>query len=284
MAAAAAGAACAGLFGGAALPARAQNKDAEQSAEKKKDEKKDSGKKGGQTLTGDNVAETVVLVYGGRPVLEHVRRTGVERGRVSRTGGDGTEVEISYERFFKRGESSEKDKIRLNQKRPNLEYSIIYNDGKTWGLLKGTPFTPRQEELADFDAYRYHSIESLLRYKENGSTPTFVGEDSQKNIKLWVLDLVDKQKRKTRYYISAATGRVLWLEYEEAPPGGQPVKYRKTFHDYRVVQSTRVPYRTVLYANERKLEELQINTVTYGVKMEDATFKSESESDNSGGF
>jgi hypothetical protein len=40
----------------------------------------------------------------------------------------------------------------------------------------------------------------------------------------------------------------------------------------------------VLYANDKKLEELQINTVTYGVKMEDATFKTEAEADNSGGF
>ena len=51
------------------------------------------------------------------------------------------------------------------------------------------------------------------------------------------------------------------------------------------MQSTRVPYRTVLYANDKKLEELQINTVTYGVKMEDATFKGETEGgDNSGDF
>ena len=260
-----------------------QNQDEKKAAEQKKSEKKDVNRKG-PVLTGDNIAETVVLVYGGRPVLEQVRRTGVERGRVARTNGDGSAVEISYERFFKRGETSEKDKIRLDQKRPNLEYSIIYSDGRVWGLLKGTPFTPRQEELAEFDALRQHGIETLLRYKENGATPTFVSKDNQKNIELWVLDLVDKEKRRTRYYISAQTGRVLWLEYEAEQPGGPPVKYRKTFHDYRIVQGTRVPYRTVLYANDRKLEEQQIMTVTYGVKMEDATFKNEAGADNSGGF
>ena len=273
----------AGLAPAQASRAFVQNKDEKKAADQKKSEKKDEKGKTG-ALTGDNIAETVVLVYGSRPVLEQVRRTGVERGRVSRTNGDGSSVEISYERFFKRGENSEKDKIRLDQKRPNLEYSIIYSDGRVWGLLKGTPFTPRQEELAEFDAHRQRGIEALLRYKENGSTPTYVGKDNQKNIELWMLDLVDKEKRRTRYYISAQTGRVLWLEYELEQSGGPPVKYRRTFHDYRIVQNTRVPYRTVLYANDRKLEEQQVMTVTYGVKIEDATFKNEAEADKSGGF
>ena len=50
-----------------------------------------------------------------------------------------------------------------------------------------------------------------------------------------MIDLVDKEKRKTRYYISARSLRVLWLEYEEGIPGGASVKYTKKFLDYRPV-------------------------------------------------
>ena len=263
-------AACAGLLPGGRALAAVQKKE---------------NKNNGAGLSAEAIAETVILVYGSRPLLEQVRRSGVERGRLSRTGSDGAAVEIDYQRLFKRGETSEKDKIRLDQKRPNLEYSLIYNDGRTWGVIKGTSFVPRQEELTDFEAHRQHSIETLLRYKENGATITFVGKDKQKNIDMWILDLADKEGRKTRYFISAQTAKVLWLEYEITPQGGgAPVKYRRTFHDYRVVQGTRVPYRTVLYANDKKLEESQINTMTYGVKMDDSTFKNESEAANSDGF
>jgi hypothetical protein len=100
---------------------------------------------------------------------------------------------------------------------------------------------------------------------------------------MWVLDLTEKGGSRTRYYISSQTGKVLWLEYEAPPPaGGAPVKYRRTFHDYRVVQGTRVPYRSVLYANDKRQEEAQILTVTYGVKMEDSRFKSEEAANTNG--
>jgi hypothetical protein len=123
-------------------------------------------------------------------------------------------------------------------------------------------------------AETHHGIESLLRYKENGSTLTFAGKDKQKGIDLWMLDLDDKEKRRTRYYISAASGRVLWLEYSETPAGRtSPVKFRRTFHDYRIVQGTRVPYRTVLYMDDKQVEESNLLSVVYGVKLEDQVFQ-----------
>jgi hypothetical protein len=88
-----------------------------------------------------------------------------------------------------------------------------------------------------------------------------------------LLELTDKDKKATRYYISSKTGRILWLEYE-----ADGVKYKRTFHNYRVVQGTLVPYRTVLYAGDRQVEESQVLTVTYGVRMEDSVFAAQSAS------
>jgi hypothetical protein len=67
---------------------------------------------------------------------------------------------------------------------------------------------------------------------------------------------------------------VLWLEYEETPPGGTlAVKYTKRFYDYRIAQGTQVPYRTVLLEDGRQVLETRILTVTYGVRMEDSVFQ-----------
>ena len=88
--------------------------------------------------TAEQVAETVILVHGVRERLAQVRRSGVERGRISRTTDDGRTEEITYERSFKRGENAEKDKIRLDQKRPNIEYALVYNEGRVFGVLRGT--------------------------------------------------------------------------------------------------------------------------------------------------
>jgi hypothetical protein len=224
--------------------------------------------------TAEQVAETVVFAFGVRERIAQVRRTGLERGRITRTGSDGRTEEITYERSFKRGETLEKDKVRLDLRRPSAEYSLVSNEGNIFGVVRGTPFTPREEEVNTFLSDRRHSLDALLRYKEDGSTVSLVGKETHKGIETWVLDLEDKQKNRTRFYISAKSYRVLWLEYDAAPPtGGAPVKFRRNFHDYRVVQGTAVPYRTVLLMGDRQLEETNILTVTYGLRMEDAAFQ-----------
>src|SRR4030095_16824551 len=42
-----------------------------------------------KTPTAEAVAETTILIYGSRPVLEQIRRNGVERGRITRIASDG---------------------------------------------------------------------------------------------------------------------------------------------------------------------------------------------------
>lgn len=224
--------------------------------------------------TAEAVAETVVFAYGVRERLAQVRRTAVERGRITRTADDGRTEEIAYERSFKRGETFEKDKIRLDQRRASAEYSLVFNEGNIFGVVRGTPFTPREEEVTNFLSDRRHGLDTLLRYKETGAAVSLKGKETHKGVELWALELEDKEKNRTRYYVSTRTYRVLWLEYEEPPAGASaPVKFRRTFHDYRNVQGTFVPYRSILFMGDRQLEESQVLTVTYGVKMEDSVFQ-----------
>ena len=224
--------------------------------------------------TVEQIVESVILVYGSRPALEHIRRNGVERGRVIRTMPEGATEEANYERRFVRGEDLDKDKVRLDQRLPTMEYSLVYGGGKLWGIINGTAFTPREDAAASFMSQHRHSLDSLLRYKESGYAITLAGQEQQKGLDLYVVDLEDKEKRKTRYYISTKSLRVLWLEYEEPPTrGATPIKYTKKFLDYRIVQQTLVPYRVLLLEDGRQSQETLLLTVTYGVKVDDAIFK-----------
>jgi hypothetical protein len=231
---------------------------------------------GGQNknLTADQIAETVIFVYGQRELLKQIRRNGVERGRVTSIGSDGRMEESTYERRFIRGESADKDKVRLDQKTSAAEYSLVYGEGRTWGIINGAIFTPRQDAAESFLSQMWHGIDALLRYKENGSTLALIGRDKQKGIDLYMLDLTDKEGRKTRYYISANTFRILWLEYEQpATAGGQAVKYLRKFSDYRYAQGTLVPFRTLFFEDGKQTQEIRILTVTFGIKMEDSLFQ-----------
>ena len=228
-------------------------------------------------FTPEQIAEIAIAVAGtgqGRVVLNQIRRNGIERGRASRIGPDGKSEDTRYELRFVRGDKPEKDKFRIDNKTPQAEYSLIFGDGKIFGLINGSPFQPRAEATADFISQQAHSIDALLRYKENESKLASAGKDKHQGIDVTVLDLTDKANRKTRYFLSAKSYRVLWLEYEETPPGAPtPVKYVKRFYDYRIVQNTWVPYRTVLLEDGKQTVETHVLTVSFGVKMEDVLFQ-----------
>jgi len=266
-------------------PVSAQTDAAPKEGDKEKQEAKKEAKKEAKfdpdNPTAEQITESVIFIYGSRPVMDQIRRNGVERGKVTRALPDGRAEEITYEQRFVRGADAAKDKIRLDQKSPSVEYALVSNEGNVWGIINGTPFTPRPETLADFRANSMHGLDALLRYKENGSTLKYIGKDKQKNIDMWILEVADKNQNLTRYYISSGKGRVLWLEYERATqPGGTPVKYKRTFHDYRYAQNTLVPYRSVLYADDKQLEESRVLTVTYGIKMDDTFFQNPQAADS----
>jgi hypothetical protein len=268
-----------------ALPGKTRASGAQQ--EKKQDAKQQDKKepepkplpkqnsKDDTKFTAEQIVESVILIYGTRPGLEQIRRNGVERGKITRTNTEGATEEAEYERRFIRGENLDKDKIRLDQKLPTMEYALIFRDGKLSGVINGAAFIPKQDTTASFISQHHHSIDSLLRYKECGSTITLVGKEQQKGLELYVIDLIDKEQRKTRFFISARSLRVLWLEYEEGVPGGVPVKYMRKFLDYRAVQQTLAPYRTVLFEDGRQSQETRVLTITYGVKVNDSIFKTE---------
>ena len=196
-----------------------------------------------KTPTAVQIVETVIALAGngmGRTVLDQIRRNGVEHGRLTRITADGHAEEVRYDLRFVRGDKFEKDKVRLDSKTPQAEYSLVYGEGRIFGIINGSPFTPRAEATADFIAQRTHSIDALLRYKENESKLSSAGKDKKQGIDVYVIDMTDTASHRTRYFISVKTFRVLWLEYEETPPGAtSTVKYNRRFYDYRPVKNTR---------------------------------------------
>jgi hypothetical protein len=230
-----------------------------------------------KNFTAEQIAESAIFLYGSREQLAKIRRNGIESGRICKPTCDAGKVEeATYQRRFVRGDSMDKDKIRVDQKMPTLEYSLIFGSGQLWGIINGASFTPRQDATSTFFAQHRHSLDNLLRYKENGSTLNLIGKDKQKGLDLYILDVTDKDKQTTRYYLSAKTLHVLWLEYEERPAGAgmAPLKYSRKFMDYRYAQGTLVPYRSVLLEDGKQIQETRILNVTYGIKLDDTLFKS----------
>lgn len=220
-------------------------------------------------LTPEQVAELSVAVYGfpnGRLTLTQIRKSADERGRITITGADGRTQAATYQRWYIRPETGG-EKIRLDQQFPNDRFSLVSANSEIFGVYNDSAFVPRDDAVTAFRNQVYHSVDALLRYKENESTLALAGREKKLGVDYHLLDLTDKQGRKTRFFISTKSFRVMMLEYES---GG--VTYRRKFHDYNYAQGTLVPFRSVLTSGDRTLEEVEVGTVTYGQKVDDSLF------------
>ena len=253
----------------------AQNVTVSKEKTEKKDEKKDEKSKQ-QTVdlnkaTAEQVAESAIVIYGGllgRQNLNQIRKTTLERGKIYVTDAAGKTETANYERWIMRGESLNKEKIRLDQTFPDAKYSLVYTGEKIFGLYNNTVFTPREDASTGFQSQIWHGLEGLLRYKENEAKIELSGREKIMGVDFFLLDVTDKQSRNTRFYVSSKSFRVMMLEYEQAG-----VKYRRKFYNYNYAQGTLVPYRTVLWANDKQVEETQIGTITFGQKIEETIFQ-----------
>lgn len=223
-----------------------------------------------KNLNAEQAVEFAILNYsafGGRDRLNQIRKTTLERGKVSVTNAQGQIEQANYQRFILRGENSSKEKIRLDQEFPTARYSLVFADEKIFGIYNNTVFTPREDASRTFENQIAHSIDALLRYRENESTIVLAAREKLMGVDYYVLDLTDKQDRKTRFYVSAKSFRVMMLTYDE---GG--VTYKRKFYDYNYAQGTLVPYRSVLWAGDKQVEEVEIGTVTFGQKIDEGLF------------
>jgi hypothetical protein len=220
-------------------------------------------------LTAEQVAELSVAVYGfpnGRVTLSQIRKSGDERGKITVTSADGKTQSATYQRWYIRPETGG-EKIRLDQQFPSERFSLISANNEVFGVYNDLAFDPRADAKTAFENQLAHSLDAFLRYKENGSTVVYGGREKRMGVDYHMIDLTDKQGRKTRYFVSSKFFKVMMLEYES---GG--VTYRRKFHDYNYAQGTLVPYRSVLTSGDRTLEEIEVGTITYGQKVDDALF------------
>src|SRR2546429_6965891 len=77
--------------------------------------------------TAEQIVESAIAIAGngfGRAALSQIRKNGLERGRETRTRADGRVEETRYEKRFVHGDKAEKDKIRIDSKTPQAEYSL----------------------------------------------------------------------------------------------------------------------------------------------------------------
>lgn len=220
--------------------------------------------------TAEMIAETSVFIYGnggGRAKLDQIRRTTIERGKIRVKNAEGKMENASYQRWIIRGENSSKERTRLDQEFANAKYSMVYNDGKIFGIFNDSVFTPRDDVVRSYQNQIFYGLDMMLRYKENESKIELAGKEKVSGVDFHLMDVTEKSGRKARFYVSAKTFRIMIMDYED-----EGVKYRRRYYDHNLAQGTLVPFSTVLYAGDSIVEETDIGTITFGQKVEESMF------------
>lgn len=228
-------------------------------------------KETGKPVTAEQLVDSALFIYGfggGRATLNQIRKTTSEHGKFILTAANGKPETVNYQRWIIRGESLDKEKIRLDQEFSSSRYGLVLDDNKIYGVFNNTVFNPREEVVKNFEYGIYHGLEALFRFKENGSTVEMAGREKDMGVEYYLLDVTDTKNRKTRFYVSVKTLRVLMLTYEE-----DGIKFKRKFYDQRYAQGTLVPYRSVLTANDKVVEEQNISSITFGQKVDEDLFK-----------
>lgn len=228
-------------------------------------------KETGKPVTAEQLVDSALFIYGfggGRATLNQIRKTTSEHGKFILTAANGKPETVNYQRWIIRGESLDKEKIRLDQEFSSSRYGLVFDDNKIYGVFNNTVFNPREEVVKNFEYGIYHGLEALFRFKENGSTVEMAGREKDMGVEYYLLDVTDTKNRKTRFYVSVKTLRVLMLTYEE-----DGIKFKRKFYDQRYAQGTLVPYRSVLTANDKVVEEQNISSITFGQKVDEDLFK-----------
>jgi hypothetical protein len=151
-----------------------------------------------------------------------------------------------------------------------------FDGQKTWATNNGERTELSPELSAAFRSSYAHSYEALLRYKEDGSTLTYVDTKKLASLEIDTIDLTMTDGQKTRYEVSRRSGRVLSLEYEAKPatPDAKPIKYRLRYKDFKLVQNAvYIPYKIEVYENDVLVEERTVIEAAFSGQMDEKIFK-----------
>ena len=229
----------------------------------------------GKNPRAEEVVERAILAYGSRGALYAIQRNGILRGQITLTDAQGTREGRTATRFIRKQRLLD-DLVMIELELPETKFIIGFDGKQVWSVHNGEQQELSPETAAAFRAAHIHSYEALLRYKENDSKLEYVGSKPFGTSELDIIDLVTPEGERTRYEISRRTSHILYLEYEaKAAPSAAPTKYRLHFTDFRAIQNTLVPYKTLVFQNGRQVEERKLVEVVYSVQLDEKAFKPE---------
>jgi hypothetical protein len=158
-------------------------------------------------------------------------------------------------------------------KQSGLELYQGSDGNQTWSSLHGKFFTAAHGQVLDFiESQTIRSVTTLL------SSQGLAARDLGKRGEAKVIEVDDKDGRRTRYFIDDKTSPITRVEFNTGRAtdiAGRPISNvdAYVFSDFRSVQGRMTPFRTERFINGIKTEEMQFSSVSNNASISNEQFR-----------
>lgn len=166
---------------------------------------------------------------------------------------------------------------------------VVYRQGRdvksgtdgtvSWDGWAGFTTQAAGASLAFLESQTVRSVRNLWDADSKGSSVRDLGVRKGAGRDDRVVEVEDRDGRKTRYFVDDATGNVVRLEFvtgESRSPFGGAVRDNTeafTFSDFRTVRGVQTPFTVEHYRNGQKVEEMRFTSIQHNASVKDSTFK-----------
>lgn len=218
---------------------------------------------------GKELIQMAISAGGGAKAFQAIK-TVQRKGTMSLTTPQG-EMAIEAEVL-----SAYPARLRLNMSTPMGRRTQILNGDKGWMISpRGTvPLPPRQTQQMKEDLW--HDTMYLFKHAHAPDLASqYLGSEDLNGKKHEVVLVTPKGTKGFKLILNAETMMLVQLRYQGMSMTGAPASIVEDLSDFREIEGVRVPFKSVLSQDGKKVREITVSEVTVNAEVDESQFSVE---------
>ncbi|MEW6455325.1 MAG: outer membrane lipoprotein-sorting protein [Acidobacteriota bacterium] len=213
----------------------------------------------------EKIIQMSIDAQGGKEILDKVNESYIVAGiKVFTPQGEFLGERKIYMR-------SEPMRIRIEQTIMGVETVIGYDGEKAWFQQMGQAIEAPKFIFDSFKASEKRE-NLLMRYKEKECKLEYLGVSNIEGRDCHGIKFIDKQGEETNIFFDKETFLPVKTEYSARNESGQIVKTENISFDFKEVEGMKIQFRSVAYADGKKIMETTIKEIKLNPGFDDKIF------------
>lgn len=218
-----------------------------------------------EKVNPENIIQMSIEAQGGREALEKVRESYVvTEFKVYSPSGELLGESKTYTRH-------EPMKFRREDSILGMVVITGYDGEKAW-IQRGEMAIEAPRTVLDSIKASERRGNLLLKYIDKGCKLEYLGISNIEGKDCYGIKFTDIEGLETSVFFDNETYLPIKTEYSAPNEFGKVVKYEYFSYDFRTVEGTKVPFRSVVYGDGKKIIESMIKEIKFNPGLDDKIF------------